>query len=73
MSKKEKLLVLERVNIIKNSNGDAKGINFKLCRYDLVEYMTTGRKTNGRINNLSTATNCQMDFSSPTFYRKQEK
>ena len=38
-----------------------------------MEYMTTGQKTNGRINNSSMATNCQNDFSLPTFRQKQEK
>ena len=36
-------------------------------------YITTGRKTNSRMDKLSMATNCRMDFSSPTYRRKQEK
>ena len=35
--------------------------------------MTICQKTNCRINNSSMVTDCHMDFSSPTFRRKQEK
>ena len=35
--------------------------------------MTIGGNTNSRIDKSLMATDCRMDFSSPTFRRKQEK